>query len=266
MNPIISVIIPAYNAANHIEATINSVQAQTYTNWEVWVVDDESSDGTYAMVQEIQAQDPRIHLIRQKNTGQGGARNTGIQNSQGEWIALLDADDIWMPEKLEKQIQVVAQDPEIDLVYTGWRNFSDQEDTSTQEYSWKPGKHTGKSLFRALFTENGIPNSSLLIRKAAVETLNYYDEADTLRGTEDWDLLLRAAKNGCTFFGIPQALLAYRIHEGGIHLNNVRMLEGKMAVVRKYDEDPEIPLLEESSELSDILPGAYEPICPAFKL
>lgn len=239
--PEISVIIPAYNAAPFILETLDSVRSQTFSDWEAWVVDDESSDNIQEIIQPYLKKDPRIRFIQQKNTGQGGARNTGIKNCQGQFIALLDSDDLWLPDKLTKQWEIIQKYPEVDLVYTTALHFSDMKMRLDQPPKWHYGIWKGEELFQKLFIENGVPNSSLLIRKSAVEKVGLYDESDNLRGTEDWDLLLRLASNGFTFYGIDSPLIKYRIHTGGIHLNSIRMLQGKLAVLRKFDENTHIP-------------------------
>ena len=101
---LVSVIIPAFNAAEHIRQTLNSVLAQTYQAIEVIVVDDGSADATGAIVEEFVKKDARFQLVRQSNAGVGAARNTAIRKARGKYIAPLDADDFWFPEKLEKQV------------------------------------------------------------------------------------------------------------------------------------------------------------------
>src|SRR6201987_3145378 len=106
---LVSVIIPAFDAAANIRQTLNAVLAQTYQDIEVIVVDDGSSDATGAIVEEYVARDTRFHLIRQCNAGVGAARNTAIRKARGKYIAPLDADDFWSPEKLEKQVDCMEQ-------------------------------------------------------------------------------------------------------------------------------------------------------------
>src|SRR5579864_9295071 len=116
-SPLVSVIMPAYNAAAHIAEAIRSVVAQTYTNWELVVVDDGSTDGTGAIVAGLDLPTEKLHYIAQANAGDGAARNRAITEARGELIAFLDSDDIWEPARLERQIAVIAAGP-YDLVYT----------------------------------------------------------------------------------------------------------------------------------------------------
>ena len=123
---LVSVIIPAFNAAANIRQTLNSVLAQTYQEIEVIVVDDGSSDATSAIVEEFVARDPRFQLVRQSNAGVGAARNTAIRKARGKYIAPLDADDFWFPEKLEKQVACIEQcGDETGLVYC-WSTLIDR--------------------------------------------------------------------------------------------------------------------------------------------
>src|SRR4028119_2409178 len=112
--PKVSVIIPAYNAMAYLPETLESVLNQTFTDFEVLIINDGSSDGIVEWASEIK--DSRVKLISQENQGLSGARNTGIWSSQGEYLAFLDADDIWEPTKLEKQVQCLEEDNNIGLV------------------------------------------------------------------------------------------------------------------------------------------------------
>ena len=124
---LVSVIIPAFNAAAHIRQTLNSVLAQTYQAIEVIVVDDGSSDATSAIVEEFVKRDARVQLVRQSNAGVGAARNTAIRMARGKYIAPLDADDFWFPEKLEKQVACMEQcGDETGLVYC-WSTLVDKD-------------------------------------------------------------------------------------------------------------------------------------------
>jgi glycosyltransferase involved in cell wall biosynthesis len=116
VKPLVSVIIPAFDAADHISQALNSALSQTYEAIEVIVVDDGSSDATSSIVEEFVRRDTRVRLIRQNNAGVGAARNTAIEESRGEYIAPLDADDFWFPQKLEKQVACMERCSETGLV------------------------------------------------------------------------------------------------------------------------------------------------------
>jgi glycosyltransferase involved in cell wall biosynthesis len=207
--PLVSVVVPAFNAVPHIRRTLNSVLAQTYQEIEIIVVDDGSSDATSAIVEEFVPRDARFHLIRQRNAGVGAARNTAIRKARGKYIASLDADDVWFPEKLEKQVACAEQSGcETGLVYC-WSTSIDNQGGLASNCS-----HTVEGrLRRALILRNVVGNGSApLIRALALERVGLYltrAEQGGAQGCEDWDLYLRIAES----FGIrvvPEYLLAYR--------------------------------------------------------
>src|SRR5712692_4545848 len=111
--PLVSVVIPAYNAGDYIVETLGSALAQTYAHREIIVIDDGSTDDTHRRVEPYLRQ---IRYIRQENAGEGGARNTGLRAATGDYLAFLDADDLWLPEKLEVQLQVAARHPESRMI------------------------------------------------------------------------------------------------------------------------------------------------------
>jgi len=224
--PLVSVVIPAFDAAANIRQTLNSVLAQTYEEIEVIVVDDGSSDATSAIVEEFVERDARFHLIRQSNAGVGAARNTAIQRARGKYIAPLDADDLWLPEKLEKQVACLEQSGyETGLAYC-WSTSIDNHGGS---YS-----HTVEGrLRRALILRNVVGNGSApLIRAVALERVGLYltrAEQGGAQGCEDWDLYLRIAEN----FGIrvvPEYLLVHR-QAGSSMSANAETMGASYAVV-----------------------------------
>nr|WP_290224469.1 glycosyltransferase family A protein [Trichocoleus desertorum] len=125
--PTISIITPLYNKAPYIAATIHSVLAQTYSNWELWIVDNGSIDSSWEIAQQLP--DPRIHLLRAPKQGPGAARNYGLSYAQGEWIQFLDADDLLEPNHLAQQLQAAQQDPVADIIACCWQEFIDENPT-----------------------------------------------------------------------------------------------------------------------------------------
>jgi glycosyltransferase involved in cell wall biosynthesis len=208
---LVSVIIPAFNAARNIRQTLDSVRAQTYETFEAIVIDDGSSDGTSAIVEEFAGKDPRFRLIRQENRGVGHARNAGIRNASGQYIAPLDADDLWFPEKLEKQIARMKQcGRETGLVYC-WSTFIDQHGGFVDRayHVTVEGR-----LRHACVLRNIVENASIpLFRANVFEKVGLYltrDEQGGAQGCEDWDLALRVAEIS-TIGAVPECLVAYRL-------------------------------------------------------
>ena len=182
----ISIIIPAYNAELTIRQTIESVLAQTFSDWEIILIDDGSTDGTVNQVKAID--DNRIKIFSHENTGVASARNRGIALSSNQFLAFLDADDQWVPQKLESQRKALLQNPEAGLAYS-WTIFLDDE--GLIQYRQKPTFFKGNVLTE-LFKRNFLMcGSTPLIRREAVDTTGYF--SPDLAPVEDWDYWLRLA-------------------------------------------------------------------------
>lgn len=199
--PKVSVVIPAYNAMAYLPETVESVLRQTFTDFEVLIIDDGSSDNIVQWVSEIV--DQRIRLISQENQGLAGAPNTGITQARWEYIAFLDADDLWEPTKLEKQVRCLDNNPAVGLVHT-WMLLVDEQ-----------GKFTGRvmksnaegEVWNQLVERNIIAGPSVIIRRCCFETVGIFDQ--NLRSIEDWDMWLRIASR-YPFALIKEHLAYYR--------------------------------------------------------
>src|SRR5947209_7116968 len=174
--PSVSVIIPAYNAAAFVARAVDSALRQSCATAEVLVIDDESTDETADIAGGY---GPPVRLLRQAHAGPGAARNLGAREAAGEWLAFLDADDAWLPHKLERQMPFGA-DPAVDVVYT------------------LRGKRPVplEASFEALWGGNFIVNSSTLVRRSSFWAFGGFDEDPALIGCEDWNLWLRMAAGG----------------------------------------------------------------------
>lgn len=200
--PSVSVIMPAYNASKYIEEAIESVLAQTYTDFELIVVDDQSKDSTPEKVLAYTEKDSRVKYFRnEKNSGSSFSRNFGISSAQGEWIALLDCDDIWTPDKLEKQI-ALAESKNVDFVFTG-SAFTDEHGSEYRYIFEVPEKITYKELLK----QNIISCSSVLIKKDYI--IKYKMPDFPMR--EDFACWLTILKTGICAYGINEPLLIYRV-------------------------------------------------------
>lgn len=222
---LVSVIIPAYNAEAFVKRTLQSVLSQTYKNIEVLVVDDGSQDKTAEIVESFAEKDSRVILLKQKNAGVAAARNLAIEKSRGEYIAPIDADDIWYPQKLEKQVQCMLEaDLSVGLVYA-WSVFIDEEDIITGEYNsncyWNSPRIEGE-IYPAMLYSNFIKNSSApLIRRACFEKIGGYNcqfKEEDAQGCEDWDIYLRIAEY-YQFRVVPEFLIGYRQINGSMSRN-----------------------------------------------
>src|SRR6266478_2041530 len=178
---LVSVIIPAYNASVTIERTLGSVVNQTYSNLEVLVVDDGSTDETALLVQRMADADPRIRLLQKPNGGLVSARNFGIAHASGEFIAPIDADDLWHPEKIAKQVRLMRERADrCGLVYC-WSREIDAHDRLLRDVS--PCSLRG-NVYAALIIRNFVSSGAPLVRKRCVEEVGGYDATLLARGAD----------------------------------------------------------------------------------
>lgn len=221
---LVSIIMPAYNAEKYLQEAINSVLAQTYIYWELIIIDDGSTDSTAAIGKKNAEADPRIKYIYQENGRQAKARNLALRTATGKWIAFLDADDIWLPEKLEVQL---SQNTPADIIYSAGTIIHEIEN-SDEAYETEYGFHTGAEMYRKLFFRNRLPSPSIMMKRDLLQLVGYQNEKPEIMGNcEDWEYWIRLAKNGATFFGVKQKLFMYRIHENGASNNKIRMKIGE---------------------------------------
>jgi glycosyltransferase involved in cell wall biosynthesis len=208
---LVSVIVPAWNAAGTIDATLRSVRAQTYSPLEIVVVDDGSTDGTASVVEALGADDPRILLIRQTNQGVAAARNAGIAEAKGEFVAPVDADDLWHPDKIRVQVEAMRMaGAKAGLCCTGVHAI-DADARIVGTYVPDPGPSALASLCRVNLVGNG---SSALMPRALVVACGGYDpslRAAGAQGCEDWQLYLRIVESHA-FIVVPACLTGYRQH------------------------------------------------------
>ncbi|HEX7316872.1 MAG TPA: glycosyltransferase family 2 protein [Pyrinomonadaceae bacterium] len=243
MSPRVSVVMPAYNAGRYIAESVESVRGQTFQDWELVVVDDGSEDDTRAVVEAYAASDARVRYVRRPNGGQAAARNTGLARARGSLVAFLDADDLWLPEKLEAQLAVLERTG-VDLVYSDGYFFSDEEVELDERFDILPGEARGAEMFRTLFASNRIGTLSVLVKRGALDAVGLFDEDRAYQNCEDYDLWLRLAKWGAGFYGMTERLMRYRRHAAATTYAASRLLAPMLAVILKHAPDPALdPLL-----------------------
>lgn len=211
---LLSVVIPAYNAEAFVCRAIESALSQSFPAAEVLVVDDGSSDLTAKVAEGC---DPRVRVIRKTNGGPASARNTGIRQAKGDWIALLDADDTWLPRKLEKQVKVIEAG--VALVHSGAVGY--RIDFPEQV------------TFQDLWSRNFIFNSSALLLRQAVNSVGNFDEDPALTGVEDYNLWLRIAAAGWKIRGIPEELIVYAPATNGVSRQFLHSTRAEMTNAQK---------------------------------
>jgi glycosyltransferase involved in cell wall biosynthesis len=208
----ISIIMPAYNAAGFIAEAIDSVLAQTFDRWELIVIDDGSTDDTRSIVMSYMSRDRRIRLIQNNHGGVSQARNTGIKEAKYPWVALLDADDIFLPDRLQKQIDAMQQHPEVVV----WASYAYNIGVSGDIYDVAYTRPTGIAEYNEMRRTGQIiriKNSSALFRHDLAVKLGGYQSAfDSAEDTEFWD---RMAAEGPVVV-LPEPLIKYRIHNNSL--------------------------------------------------
>ena len=224
---LVSIIMPAYNAEKFIAESIASVQQQTHRDWELLIIDDASKDGTLALVNGLQKKDSRIKVHNlPTNQGAGFARNIGIKASKGDFISFLDADDLWKPQKLEKQLQFLQQQ-KVQVCYSSY----DLIDEAGNPLN-KTVKALQKLPFQKLLRANYVGNLTGIYN--AKELGKIY--CPLIRKRQDWGLWLLAVRKAGGAKGISEALAYYRVRENSISRNKWEMLGYNYKVYRKVLE------------------------------
>lgn len=213
-----SVVIPAYNASGTLANAIESALAQTVAPVEIVVVDDGSSDDTSAVSEKYA---PRVRTIRQINAGPGAARNRGILETTGEWVAFLDADDTWLPRKMERQL-VMTSIPEAGVIHaTGNPIHSDNN-------RFAPSRITFDDMWRANF----ITLSSAIVRRVTFDSVGRFDEHRDLIGVEDRNLWLRIAASPWLILTWPENLVRYTPAPGNLSSQQAKFARAALANFR----------------------------------
>jgi teichuronic acid biosynthesis glycosyltransferase TuaG len=192
--PLVSIVIPTYNMEEHIAETLNSVMAQTLESWEAIVVDDASTDGTAEIVQNLSIQDPRIRYVcLEKNSNLPAVgRNRGIKESTGSFVAFLDHDDIWGPQKLERQMSAMNFDPSIGMVHS--HLWVVRDGIRAWGLLYLPAPKFSITNANTLAQRNTVQCSSVLIRKSILIEVGGFDESPGLRAIEDYHLWYRVSQ------------------------------------------------------------------------
>lgn len=240
--PLVSVIIPAYNAERFVAHTLDSVLAQSYRNIEVIVIDDGSEDRTAQLVKEYIEKTSRIRLLQQKNLGVAAARNLGIWEAKGEFIAPLDADDIWHEQNIERQVNcILAARKTVGLVYS----WSVDIDEFGQLTGCARASRIAGRVYTTLLLHDFIANSSsVLIRKSCFEQVGGYDselKQQLGQGGEDWDIYLRIAEH-YDFEVVPEFLVGYRKLSNSMSSDSYQMAQSRNLIWQKIrHQHPNIP-------------------------
>jgi glycosyltransferase involved in cell wall biosynthesis len=233
--PKVSVVIPAYNAMTYLPETLESVLRQTFTDFEVLIVDDGSSDNIVEWASGLV--ETRVRLISQANQGVSTARNTGIAHAQGEYVGFLDADDLWEPTKLEKQVRCLEDNPAVGLVYT-WTALIDQSGSPMGKV-W--GSHIEGNVWEQIVINDMISNgSSPMVRHSCFETVGVFDP--NISGVEDRDMWIRIAAR-YPFGVVKEPLTLYRRHPNNTSANRKKIIIELHKVFEKAFQSAPLELL-----------------------
>ncbi len=214
----VSILIPAYNADHYIAETIESILVQTYPNFELLIIDDGSTDNTLAIIKSYAEKDPRIKVISQANSGIPNTLNKGIELSENEWICRMDADDLMMPNRIERQLAFIAENPDLAVASSYVYNIDENGKIIGQFRS----KFTNKAVVEEYVRTNqliGFHHPAVIMKKSVIQALGGYRNFSY---AEDLDLWNRVAEQGYLVLVQPEFLLKYRIHSTATSVANVK--------------------------------------------
>ncbi|CRI63021.1 Putative glycosyltransferase (modular protein) [Thiocapsa sp. KS1] len=234
MNELVSVVIPVYNGERYIGPTLQSVAEQSHERLEILVVDDGSTDGTACVLDLFARQDPRFRILKQANKGVAAARNLGIRSAHGDFIAPLDADDIWHRERISKHLRGLLEAPsDVGLVYSPWITID--ESGARLSPCMDRDRFEGIVWLQLMLGNFLGSASTCLIKAACLREVGLYDEqyfSQRAQGCEDWDLYLRIARR-FRFLFQPDCLIAYRQVRGSMSVDVEQMMRSYERMMAK---------------------------------
>ena len=230
--PTVSIIVPCYNHGHYLRQAVDSVLAQTFSDWELIVIDDGSTDDSRAVAASFE--DPRVRYVYQENRGLAAARNAGIDHACGSWLAFLDADDTWYPDFLAATMTFLAHDDSLVGAYTGTELMNDVGSPLPSS----PSEPVLAKNFRSTLLRGGyMACHSVVISAALCRDLGGFDGDLDGTGAEDWDLWLRIAEHHA-MPGLPGQLARYRVTPGSMSSDIERMHANRLAVIDKHFGPP----------------------------
>jgi glycosyltransferase involved in cell wall biosynthesis len=229
---LVSVVIPAYNAASFIERTINSVLSQTYQNFEILVINDGSKDNTLEVIQKLSQKDPRIKVLDKKNSGVSDTRNLGIEMSKGDFIAFLDADDIWLPNKLEIQVSLMQKNQNLFWSVCNCDTIDENDQILEKAISKAPNKSPHFEELITWTTKSFTAMSSLMICKEKTKGVLFNSR---ISSPADRDFMIRLAKISDAIY-IDEVLWHYRILSNSMSKNDIKVIEDMLKQYEDYED------------------------------
>jgi glycosyltransferase involved in cell wall biosynthesis len=233
--PMVDVIIPAYNAARYLPTAIESVEAQSFEDWRILLVDDGSTDDTAEVVAPyIERLGPKLKYIKQANGGLPAARNTAIRNSTAEFLALLDADDVWLPCRLAESLKIFEDRPRVGMSY-GFIHLIDQEGRFLETLNGVQRHAEGNIAPYIYMRVVQLPCPTITFRRRCVDEVGLFDE--TMRATEDRDMWFRIALKYEVGL-VPHVIANYRTSPASMTTDPDRMLRAQLQFIEKHYGSP----------------------------
>lgn len=219
--------MPVYQGQEHLAGAIESVLAQTFERFELLVIDDGSTDGSSAIARTYAARDPRVRYQRQENAGQGAARNAGVEAARGQAIAFLDQDDLWLPDKLARQMPLLD---DTTVVYSDAYILRDGGRSEEERFSHHLAGWSVPATLESLIVGNTIPVLTALLSRRLVLAHGGLPSDPALKGVDDYALWLRLAAAGVTFSYVPEPLAVYRVHSAAMSADQVGMASARLTL------------------------------------
>jgi glycosyltransferase involved in cell wall biosynthesis len=231
--PLCSLVVPAYNMERYVAETVESALAQTYRPLEIVIVDDGSTDGTAAIAKSYLDQ-PEVVYVFQENRGLAGARNRGIAESHGEYIVLLDADDVWMPQKVERAVDHLETHPDVGWLTTDCYLLREETRTEERYYgTFVPDEFpVGARAQLDMIAKRNYMSVACIIRRSLFDRFGVFDEQ--LRRSEDYDLWIRFLLGGTSVARIPEPLGWYRLHGASLSADPHAQWDSHLTVMERH--------------------------------
>ncbi len=226
MEPLVTIITPCYNSADFIGPTINSVLDQTYTNWELIIIDDKSKDNSCHVIEEYTKQHSKIRLIKlEQNGGVSNARNVGLEEAKGKYIAFLDSDDIWLKEKLAKQVAYM-EEQSLPMTFYAYNRINESGEVISRKIEVPHSVN-----YRQLLSHNVIIFSTSLTLRSVIGDTRFKKA-----GHEDWIFWLDIFKKPFIGYGINEPLVLYRIRQGSVSSNKKKVIGFTWKIYRESEK------------------------------
>jgi glycosyltransferase involved in cell wall biosynthesis len=241
MPPLVSVVIPVYNGSRFLREAIDSTLGQTYSPVQVIVVDDGSVDDS---AQIIRSYGSRVDYVGQQNAGVARARNKGVSAARGDFIAFLDQDDWWRPDKISRQMEFFIQDPDVGLVHSEAAHYDNPSSAFVERFNPNRSDLLTGHCYERLLLGNAIFNSSVMIRRSVLDTVGVFDTQIQGNTIQDYDLWLRIARRSSLVY-IPEQLTIYRLHpDQGMWMARDSLVE-ELRLLDRILDNTDAPLTRE---------------------